>query len=142
MKDKQRKRSQRGANKIIRELNKNVATDDLWQGRFKCKQIDADWYRFDDGSGGILYMDIRIIDKKTGYYKDFRWDHLNSYVNSGWHVWEALNDFIVKDLAVWEIENPRENKVNWNNVQEPLSIWRKERNYFLPYNVFDENKLK
>jgi len=140
MKDRQRKRAQRGANKIIRELNQNVAKDDLWRGRFKCKQIGADWYRFEDGSGGILYMDIRIIDKKTGYYKDFRWDHLNSYPNSGWHVWEGLNNFIVQDLAVWEIENPREDKVNWNDVQEPESIWCEEKNYFYSYKGLHEKK--
>ena len=54
MKDKQRKKAQRKINKRVAILNKNLLNDNLWRGRFFIRQTDANWERFEDGSGGLL----------------------------------------------------------------------------------------
>ena len=72
MRDKMRKVYQREFNKRIRALNKNIANDELWRGRFVFLQRDARWWRFSDGSGGELIVFVRGYDKKTGYYKDYK----------------------------------------------------------------------
>ena len=60
-----RKKYQRNFTKLVRKYNKAIEDDDLWQGRFVCRQIYSRWENFDDGSGGILYTVVRCVDKQT-----------------------------------------------------------------------------
>ena len=64
MRDKMWKKYQSKLNKKIKILNKDIAEDNLWRGRFIFRQIEAGWEKFDDKSG-ILRVIIRAYDKKT-----------------------------------------------------------------------------
>ena len=114
MKDKQRKAAQRGINKSVRALNKNIATDNLWRGRFVVRQTDANWERFEDGSGGILNVWLEIRDLKTGLYMGFRADNYGT----GWHLWENGNKFIAEYSGVWDdIQAVKDDKTDWSKVK-------------------------
>lgn len=101
-----RRTYQRKFNKLVRELNRNIANDDLWLGRFVFFQTNAAFDRFEDGSGGLMYIDLRGFDKKTGFYKDFRLDYAPWLRSAGFKVWEIANHFIAEDSGVWD-EEPR-----------------------------------
>lgn len=103
---KLRKRYQRALNRAIKDLNKNIAGDNLWKGRFYFFQKDARWEEFSDGSGGLLHAYIRGYDKATGYYKDFSLEYAPFLSFNAWHIWSFGNAFITEDVRVWE-ENPR-----------------------------------
>ena len=115
MRDKQRRKAQSKINKSVRILNKNIAEDYLWRGRFYVRQIDAHWERFDDGSGGILTVWLEIRDKKTGLYMGFS---LDNYDNRGWKLWEAGNKFIAEYSGVWKnIDAVKTDKTDWSKVE-------------------------
>lgn len=114
MRDKQRKKAQSKINHMIKDLNENIRHDSLWRGRFYLHQTDATWWRFEDGSGGILKTWIEIRDKKTGIYYGFSIDNYDR----GWHLWSAANDFICEKSGVWDnIDEVRNDKTNWNKVK-------------------------
>lgn len=138
---KMRKNYQRKLNKLIRQVNNNIANDDFWQGRFVFRQINAAFERFPDNSGGILYSLIRGYDKKTGYYKD-AWIKYAPYFNffNGYHLWEMANTFIVEYTQVWQ-EDPRPSyatAINFNHILVDKSVWRKPENYDLNYAYWKE----
>ena len=130
-----RKSYQRKLNKLIRQVNDNIANDDLWQGRFVFRQINVAFERFFDNSGGVLYSLIRGYDKKTGYYKD-TWIQYAPYFDfNGYHLWEMANTFIVEYTQVWQ-EDPRPSyatAINFNHVKIDESVWHKPENYNLNY---------
>lgn len=106
MKWKLRKRYQRALNREVRALNKNIANDDLWRGRFYFFQKESQYYEFCDRSGGMLHVVLRGYDKATGYYKDFSFEYAPFLTFNKWHIWSFGNSFITEDVRVWE-ENPR-----------------------------------
>ena len=102
---KNRKRHQRAMNTMMRQLNRNIEQDELWQGRFYVRQVASQWHPYEDKSGGELWIVLRFIDKKTGIAKDVantvnHWRYFN-----GSYLWWAMNDFIVKDVNVWHEED-------------------------------------
>ena len=114
MKDKQRKKAQRGLNKRVRHFNKALLNDNLWRGRFIVHQIQDFWERFDDGSGGILTVVLEIRDLKTGLYQDFIIDNYDR----GWKLFEKVNKFISEDSGVWNnIQEVKDDKTDWTKVQ-------------------------
>jgi hypothetical protein len=115
---KLRKRYQRALNHAIRDLNKNIAEDNLWKGRFYFFQKDARWEEFPDGSGGILHAYIRGYDKATGYYRDCKIEYAPFLTFANWHIWDFGNQFIVEDVRVWdEIPRPSITAVkDWTKV--------------------------
>ncbi len=109
---KNRKRHQRAINQMIRMINENVKNDELWQGRFYVRQIDARWHTYEDKSGAELFVVLQFIDKKTGISKTYcdtvnHWRYFN-----GSHLWWAMNNFIINDVQVWE-EDPKPNTLEW-----------------------------
>lgn len=123
-----RKRHQRAINKAIKNMNKNIENDNLWKGRFYCRQIYSPyWERYEDRSGGIMHVNVEFCDKKT----QKRWIQLfNTNDIQGWKFWCAMNDFIVKHIKVWD-EDPRpsiENAPDWINktVDMKWEIWGEE----------------
>lgn len=98
MKNRKRKNAQRYINKCVHALNKNIANDYLWRGRFVARQIDAHWEQFDDGSGGEFRVAIECRDKKTGYK---RVTYMNNY-DIDWRLWNDINDFITTYCHVWD----------------------------------------
>lgn len=136
-----RKKYQRAFNKKIRAINKNVANDNLWRGRFEMRQKDAHFTKFSDGSGGILTVFVRAYDKHTKYYKDYVIDFAPYLSFNDWHVWDAMNGFITQDAKVWEQRpNPTEAgfKKDYTKVHIPDEIMEKPYNFYLNYEHFKE----
>lgn len=119
MRDKQMKKAQKKINKSVRALNKNIREDTLWRGRFVIRQLQADWERFDDGSGGILMALLEIRDLKTGTYMNFTVDNYAS----GWRLFEEGNKFICEYSGVWDdislVKNDKTDysKIKWKPVK-------------------------
>lgn len=114
---KMRKAYQRSFNKQMRELNKNIERDYLWQGRFIFLQRKAFFYEFEDKSGGELYVYVRALDKKTGFYKDFRIEYAPWSKVTYWHLWHMANNFIANDSCVWELE-----EINYSNAESFIGV--------------------
>lgn len=114
MKDRQRKKAQSKINKQVRTLNRNIKEDYLWRGRFFVQQVDANWERFNDGSGGVLQVWLEIRDKKTGLYMGFSIDNYDR----GWKLWTAGNKFIAEYSGVWEdINAVKADTTDWSKVE-------------------------
>ena len=104
-----RKKHQRRMNKYVRELNKNIANDDLWRGRFVIRQKDnPGFYIYDDRSGAEMpHVHLVITDLKTGERYD-KWDTDNGWCHfNGAHIWEFANTAITEIFDVWRATNDR-----------------------------------
>lgn len=137
---KLRKVYQRKFNKLVRDLNKNIEEDNLWKGRFVFRQTNASFYNFADGSGGILYVTIRGVDKKTGYYKDVAFEYAPYYTFARIQLWRFANNFIAQDSGIWK-ERPAitiNNTKDFTKIKADESIWRKEANWYLDYAAWKE----
>ena len=139
MRDKLRKKAQANINHIVRNINKNIREDDLWLGRFEMRQIDCAWERFSDGSGGMLYVVLRCLDKGTGYYKDYPFDFVaprERRMNG--HICNIMEKFIVEDADVWaQTPNPRDKGFvkDFTKQRIPDSLMRRPYNYYKKYEV-------
>ena len=117
MKFKKMKKCQRKVNKTVREINKNISDDYLWRGRFFARQKQAKWCAFDDGSGGYLYVTLRLYDKKTRKTQDVYIECLSGGSRPWFEydIWRAMNDFIVEYVDAWK-DNPRADKTDYRGV--------------------------
>ena len=113
MKTKNRRKHQRWLNRYCRMINRGIANDPLWLGRFVVEQKSTQMYWFEDGSGGLLHCLLQFRDKKTGKTKEWYTDCLELM----WQMYWKMNDFIVKDCAVWENEKPYEEVRDYRNVR-------------------------
>ena len=141
MKNKLRKQYQRKFNKLIKKVNNNLAADSLWKGRFVFRQIGASFERFNDNSGGILYVRIRGYDKLTGFYKDFCLDYAPYLLE--YHIWKIVNNFIVDDTCVWD-ESPRPTEATMKDftlTKVPEAVWKKPHNYHLTYEFWRKESV-
>lgn len=134
---KMRKRYQRGFNKLMRQLNQNIENDNLWKGRFVFRQIDCQFQKFEDNSGGVLHSFVRAYDKHTDYYKDYHIEYAPYLHFAGSYLWEMANTFIVEDACVWQQGNLRpETSLDFRNMIVPKEIWKnKEYNWYRSYKV-------
>lgn len=103
---KLRKKYQRKFNKLVKEFNQALKTDNQWLGRFELRQKASWWEEFSDGSGCLLHTYIRCIDKSTNYYKDYHIDYAPWSEFNYHYLWHTVNKFIVDDSGVW-FENPK-----------------------------------
>ena len=114
MKSMKRKNHQRWFNQYCRYVNKCIVDDDLWLGRFCIKQLKTKMNWFDDKSGGIMYAELVMRDKKTniariGWYSGLDMD---------WKFWHDFGDFIINDCKVWEeTPDPRDNRIDFRKVK-------------------------
>lgn len=119
--NKMRKEYQRQFTKLLRQANRVIREDDLWLGRVEVRQISARWEEFSDGSGGILHIVLRCIDKKTRQYKDYTLEYAPWMNTINWKIsMDILNTFFVEDLDVWHTGNPREEVQDWTKI--PIDI--------------------
>ena len=124
--NKMRKKYQRQLTKLLREINQVIREDDLWLGRVEIRQIGARWEEFSDGSGGILHVILRCIDKKTQQYKDYILEYAPWLNTINWKIsMEILNTFFVEDLDVWRTGNPRKEVQDWTKI--PINAKALER---------------
>lgn len=105
-----RRNHQRWFNQYCRYVNKQIENDDLWLGRFYVKQIKTEMDWFDDKSGGLMYAQLIMCDRKTnitriGWY---------SGLEMNWKFWYDFNNFIIQDCKVWEEEpSPYDNRIDY-----------------------------
>lgn len=139
MRDKLRKKAQSNLNHLVRAINKNIREDDLWLGRFEMRQIDCAWERFSDGSGGMLYVVLRCLDKGTGYFKDYPFDFVAPReMRMNWHLCSIMEKFIIEDADIWgQTPNPRDKGFvkDFTNQRIPDSLMRRPYNYHKKYEV-------
>lgn len=104
-----KKKIQRKVNRIIRNINKNIESDELWKGRFYINQINRSMKPFSDLSAIDACFLFEFHDKKTGVTKiSNKWYSLYELEVFGTLAWE-LNEFIVEHCKVWS-EIPKPNK--------------------------------
>lgn len=88
-----RKKVHKKIMKYIRKVNKQIAADEyIGLNRFRADMFSESWFRFNDGSGGILYMHIKLSDAVTGntaFYIVEQWGF-------EWKLYEYLNDFMIR----------------------------------------------
>ena len=138
--NKARKYLQRKLNKEIRLINKNIAEDPVWKGRFIFRQTNAKFLSYEDGSGGILTVTIRGVDKKTGYYKDRILHCITPYPAE---LFYFINTFIAEDSGVWS-ERPRitcENSADYTKVRVNEEIWQKPKNWYLSWEGMNGSEI-
>ena len=119
MRDKLRKKEQKKITKYIRAMNENIANDDLWRGRFYGHQVQADWYRYADGSGGWHRTWIELRDKKSLMTKIIEVDNYDIK----WKLFQEMNNFIVGDCyyTTWgdrkamDLDRTDYTKIKWRN---------------------------
>lgn len=99
MKYKNKKKLQRKMNRDVRRWNKALIKDEVWRGRFEIRQLADSYYSFEDGSGGILRVHLRIIDKKANKFADAYMNY-SHYFNIS-HIGDFINSFIVNYLDIW-----------------------------------------
>lgn len=136
---KVRKEYQRKLNKIIKKLNKNIANDNIWKGRFELRQKNAFYYEFEDKSGAILNVIVRAYDKATGYYKDYRFEYAPFLSLSEVELWLHMNLFITEDSGVWyEVPNPRDKEFvkDYTSKTIPDEVMKKNYNFYLNYETW------
>lgn len=135
MRDKLRKKYQHKLNKLVRELNKSIENDFLWNGRFVFHIINSNFERFEDGSGGLLYATIRGYDKKTKYYKDYGIDYVPNLSFTGFTVWKIGNRFIANDTDTWQNgNNPyKDEKIDYTKIEIDDNLWNLK---YYPYKYY------
>ena len=107
MKDRKKQKAKRKINRIIRSWNRSLAEDELWLGRFYIHNYATHIHRYGDNSGTYAYIELVIIDKKTGLYKK---GQFNNNELETWKIFNFINNFIVDDVDVWnENPSPRDN---------------------------------
>ena len=114
-----RKKHQRAVNRIVRELNKSIENDNLWRGRFICRQKEAYFVTYADRSGATLMVRLQFDDKKTGLTRDDYFDFsvtLTSVFGQS-HLYLAMNDFIVNTCDVWRKERPFEDNTDYREIK-------------------------
>ena len=143
MKNRLRRKYQQKLNREIRLLNKNIAEDDLWNGRFIFFQKDASFSTFEDKSGGLLYAIIRCYDKKTAYYCDYRLEYAPWLHGIKYKLFmDIANDFIVEKANVWDYD-PRKDKTNYNLIRVDINkINKLDYNFYVSYKYFNKEKKK
>lgn len=110
MKSLKRRNHQHWFNQYCRYVNKSIENDDLWLGRFYISQASTCMEWFDDKSGGLMYAEIVMHDRKTGIVVT----HWYSGLDMDWKFWLDFNNFIIKDCKVWEEQpDPRDNRIDY-----------------------------
>lgn len=99
-----RKKYQRAVNKIVREVNKSIKNDWLWDGRFVIRQREAYFHPFEDHSGAEFAFVLECIDTKTGKSEFRRFDNYDV----DWFIGRWINECITEKFGVWN-EDPNPN---------------------------------
>ena len=138
MRDKLRKRYQHKINKLVKDLNKSIEEDNLWNGRFVFHIIDTDFERFSDGSGGMLYVVIRGYDKKTDFYRDYTMGYAPYLELIRSTLWEIANKFITEDTDTWKNgNNPYNDKeIDYTKIKMNEDIWNLKKYSFNHFIIF------
>lgn len=100
-----RKKYQRDMNRCMRKINKAIAQDWLWAGRFTVRQLESEFEIYSDHSGAVLKVVLECTDHKTGRTSKRVFD---SY-DIPWRINLWINECITEIFQVWnEKPNPNE----------------------------------
>lgn len=114
MKSHSRRNHQRWLNAYCRYINKIIEDDDLWLGRFYVSQTRSNMTWFEDRSGGLIFVEIVMHDRKTGITRT----HWYNGIDMEWRFWRDFNDFIIEDCKVWEEEpDIRNNRIDYRKLK-------------------------
>lgn len=105
-----KKSLQRRVNRVVRRVNRSIAKDTLWRGRFVIRQLQAFYGTFDDGSGIYATYAMQFTDLKTGKSKVYWCDHLDFTMWNGNKIFWNMNKFITEDCDIWRTENPYDDR--------------------------------
>lgn len=135
MRNKLRKKYQRKLNKVVRDINKSIEEDTLWNGRFVFHIMVTNFERFSDNSGGILYTIIRGYDKKSKAYKDYKLQYAPFLPFSQANIWLTANKFITEDTDTWYNGNDpyKEAKIDYTKIKTDENIWSFK---YYPFKMF------
>ena len=142
MKNKLRRSYQRKLNKVVKDMNENIANDDLWKGRFVFHIMATEFEKFSDGSGGLLHAIIRGYDKAEGYYKDYIIAYAPWLHYSDIDVWRIGNGFITEDSGTYKNGNPfkdKENIPDYTKVKVHKNIWNLKEtklNFYISFEIY------
>lgn len=122
-----RKVHQRRLNKTIRNLNKSIEKDDLWEGRYFIRQYAAEFYKYEDNSGGELMVYLRFYDKKDMKYQEYYGDSCSICHWNGARLYMTMNDFIVDISSAWKDGTPYDDKEkSYRNISNDEVILKAE----------------
>lgn len=120
MRSKLRRKNHRAVVNAFQTMNKSIANDPLWIGRFRVYLLRDEFMEYDDGSGGVLYYYAAICDLKTGECELFYREHITEW-STFYHLFMAVNDFITSIPNV--IEDAKDDTINYTKVEfEPPSF--------------------
>lgn len=132
-----RKVHQRTINRLIRKINKAIEDDELWQGRFFARQNRAEFWKYEDNSGGELSIYLRFYDKKDMKYQEFYGTSCELSHWEGSRLWLAMNYFITEITSTWKEGHPGDHVQDFRPVPNdyvvknsepyfdyPMSCWR------------------
>lgn len=124
MRDKMRKKYQSGLRHLIKDLNKNIENDTLWNGRYVFHIVLTHFERFEDGSGGLLYAVVRGYDKADGYFSDYMVEYAPYLYGCNFDIWKMANHFIVNGSNTYKDgRNPFEQKKDYTKVKVDDEVW-------------------
>ena len=120
---KSRKTHQRALNRLVREFNKALEKDDLWNGRFVVRQYEdsPQWYQYEDGSGAELWVKLKFIDRATGryYVGAHSVNEWRGIWANGYRLWEIMNWLITVHWDVWKEDLARDRNLDaWREYNE------------------------
>lgn len=90
---KDRKKEHKKVIKYMRMRNKQLAADDyIGLNRFRIDLFSEKWFRFEDGSGGVLSLTFKLTDTWTNNTAYFICDNYDYQ----WRMFDYLNDFLIR----------------------------------------------
>ena len=94
-----RRKYHREAVKLMRVLNSSLQVDSRLKGRFMVMEKSEKFWKFADGSGGLLYILVRCYDRMHDEYKDYQWDFAPYFRTNEWDLCMGImNDFACKQM--------------------------------------------
>lgn len=112
---RERKKLQRYANHSIKALNKAIAKDTLWKGRFIARQTNAR-YEAEDNSLAIW---ITLYDKKSGKSIGF-WNDMGNYsIDRPFfdsYLFLEMKRFVIEDCNAW-VDDLKNDETDYTKVK-------------------------
>ena len=112
-----RRKHQKKVNRAIRRVNKSIAQDELWKGRFEVRIVRSEFEVYCDKSGAMLHTTLEFLDKKTGQTKLEYVDEYGICKYNSYRLYDKMNHFIVVDCDVWVKDKPREDKTDYTKIK-------------------------
>lgn len=125
METRNRKKIHRKIVKILKDVNKNIADDNLWRGRFRAYEVYESFYEYSDGSGAGMFFAYVLCDLKTGRCKLVYEDMMIEWSVRSRIFW-AMNDFICE--AIDRFEECKHDKTNYIETKFMPPSFRDFRN--------------